>query len=212
MGTVFKPELSHLEERIFFRWLSTPIAKFLSKTKVMPNTVSIFNFILTLIGCVFISLTAYNSLIVGVIFLYFGLVFDKVDGTLAKLKSVPAPPRIFFEGFLDKLGEIALFIAIAIATRQYLTLSYSIFIIISVAGLMMFYYHHLSAMLYFGTRPPKKISRPFILSYTRAKHFLLIIFLALINRLEFFFPIFSLLFIYSLALFFRTLILHKGAK
>jgi len=74
---------------IFHRNLSIYITRFLLIffPRLSPNTVSFLMIVISLIGCIFLFIS--NSLLnfLGLIFIYFGFLLDKVDGELARYKN-----------------------------------------------------------------------------------------------------------------------------
>jgi len=92
---------------------SFPIVKLLVNTSITPNMVSYFN-----IGIAFIAPIFFltNHYFVGILFLFLSVVFDSVDGTLARIKKIFSP----YGSFLDYLGSKILvpFTLIAIGINE----------------------------------------------------------------------------------------------
>jgi len=73
--------------------------------------ITFLGFIINIIAAYFI-LT--NKLIVGGILVWLGLIFDFVDGEIARLKNLQSNFGEWFDGVLDRVGDIFIMGAIAI--------------------------------------------------------------------------------------------------
>ena len=68
------------------RQISTRITKFLVRTNITPNIISIITFILAMIGALFFFFNGYINLIIGAILAQASSVIDGCDGEIARLK------------------------------------------------------------------------------------------------------------------------------
>ena len=69
-------------------------------TNITPNQVSLFAFLLAVIGSIFLFLGGYWYQLIGVLFAYLYVVFDCVDGNIARVKKLKS-----LEGrWLDAIG------------------------------------------------------------------------------------------------------------
>lgn len=97
-----------------FRVLAAFIVILLEKTPITPNQVTLFaTFLYIFPAWLFLQNSVFLNL-VGVIFLYFINVLDKVDGELARLKNLTSKRGIFLDGILTNICDIAIFIPLGI--------------------------------------------------------------------------------------------------
>jgi phosphatidylglycerophosphate synthase len=180
----------------------------IAKTPLHPNYISVFGFLAT-IGAVGILIIIYpldrlsTNIITGVA-LYTVFIFDKIDGDLARLKNLSTLRGAYLDSFLDRVEEVILLIAIAIATR----FSATWLVGAAIAGPLLFYTHMFMFWYYsdegtsfFPTSSLWKRQLKNFIAYNRAKFFLLLIALALIGHLEWSFYILPLLIPYTALLF-----------
>lgn len=203
-----------IEERYILRPISKKIAKALLKTMVTPNMVSVAGFFILLIACFFIISPIPLNFLIAAIVLFVAIIFDKVDGDLARMRGTAGTKGQYIDGFLDVLGEVLLTISLAYGFG----FDNLFFIGCAIAGPLLFNYHGISAPFYLNIPPAahknsgKKFSWKELFYYGRVKHFFLIIFSLIINApfLPFFF--FSLLVPYTLTLFLKNIFIKKTNK
>lgn len=93
------------------RWVEEPGASLLKRLGFSPNVVTILGF-LVVIGSAVLAGFGYLRL-AGVVFLAGGA-FDLFDGALARLSNRVTPFGALLDSLLDRLGEAALYISLAI--------------------------------------------------------------------------------------------------
>ena len=94
------------------KWGATlirPVALFLAKLGLTPNTVTILGFLLT--GAVAVVLATGRTQLAGVL-LIGTLAFDAVDGTLARLMGTTSRFGAFLDSTLDRWAEVVLYAAL----------------------------------------------------------------------------------------------------
>lgn len=82
----------HEYQGLFRNWIYSPfyiyITSLLVNTRITPNMVTSFSLILAFIAAFFYYRADYTSLVIGTIFLNLSLIFDFVDGALARYKKL----------------------------------------------------------------------------------------------------------------------------
>lgn len=200
----FKP----VEELLLFRPLSEPLAAVFARLGWSPNATSVVSFVLTAVACALIagwypdgSWWARGSVALT---LYVSFLFDKVDGDLARIRGKTSARGAYLDSFLDRVGEVGLLSSVAWATpvRPGWLLG------LAMAGPLLFHVNTYMFWCYSGTWGslfPSSGGRRRLLkslvAYTRAKHFLLLIVLALAFRLEYCVYFFAFLVPYSVLVF-----------
>ncbi|MAG08773.1 hypothetical protein CMO89_04820 [Candidatus Woesearchaeota archaeon] len=138
----------------FFKWFyrkpSLPIARLLSKTRITPNQVTVLGFIIKLVAAFFYSLGSFPYFIFGSVILYISILFDFIDGSLARIKGMQSKRGEFLDKILDDIGKNALFLAIMYGlytnTGDYLVWVFGFLAITS--SLMMSFMHALFQWLF----------------------------------------------------------------
>jgi len=75
------------------------------KTKITPNFVSLFSFILSLIGACFFFLGGYIKLVIGAILAQLSSIIDGCDGEIARLKFQATEFGEWFDAVLDRYAD-----------------------------------------------------------------------------------------------------------
>jgi CDP-diacylglycerol--glycerol-3-phosphate 3-phosphatidyltransferase len=97
--------------RVWFRWYLNPIAVFLNRIGVRPNTVTLIGLIGT-IGCA--VLIAFGHMTwAGILLLVMGPV-DAMDGALARLRNEASDWGAFVDAVTDRYSELFLFLGFLI--------------------------------------------------------------------------------------------------
>ena len=91
--------------RYLNRPLSIRLTRLLLNTKIAPNHISIFAFILGVLGAVFFFLGGYLNLIIGGILAQIASVVDGCDGEIARLKFKASEFGGWFDAVLDRYGD-----------------------------------------------------------------------------------------------------------
>lgn len=92
--------------RIWFKWLLDPIAGFLNRLGLMPNTVTLLGLLGTTIGAV---LVARGNLLAGGLIILVSVPIDALDGAMARLRGMPTDFGAFVDSVTDRYGELAIF-------------------------------------------------------------------------------------------------------
>ena len=92
----------------FVRLWSTPCAYILSKTPITPNQVSILSLLFVVGAGVFFSLGTYKLVLWGALLSWIGVVLDHSDGELARFKEMQSDFGAWFDGVLDRVGDIVI--------------------------------------------------------------------------------------------------------
>ncbi len=200
-------------EKLFFKPISRPLAKFFLKFKVHPNIISLVGLFLMIFACFLVIFDFKYHLIFAASMVYLSFLFDKVDGDLARLSGLAGPLGQYFEGFLDLISDTLMVIALI----AYSGFNNSILISLTVIAPFVFYYNHLSSSLYLNLAPSTyrssnngKFTKAIkgIFSYNRVRHELLFILILLSGQIYLFFYIMPLLILYTFLLYSRRLILE----
>lgn len=203
-----------IEERILLRPVSKRIAKILLKTPITPNMVSVFGFFILILACGVLFFTPSYKYYIAAVILYIALVFDKVDGDLARMRGTAGTKGQYLDGFLDLVAEVILTLSLA-----YVAGVESIVLVgLSVAGPLVFNYHGVSAPFYLGVPPSAhknaeskniKTYLKELVYYGRAKHFFLFI-VSFLTGIPFLpFLILPFLVPYTFALFLKNSLVKK---
>jgi CDP-diacylglycerol---glycerol-3-phosphate 3-phosphatidyltransferase len=97
--------------RIWFRWYLDPIAKFLNRLGIRPNTVTLFGLAGTIGSAVLIALGHMTW--AGILLLIMGPV-DAMDGALARLRNEASDWGAFVDAVTDRYSELFLFLGFLI--------------------------------------------------------------------------------------------------
>lgn len=98
--------------RFLNRPVSAKISKLLVKTKLKPNTISFFSFILCLISAFFFSLGSYLYIVIGGFLAQFSSVIDGCDGEVARLKFQETEYGAWFDAVLDRYADSMIILGI----------------------------------------------------------------------------------------------------
>jgi CDP-diacylglycerol--glycerol-3-phosphate 3-phosphatidyltransferase len=144
--------------------ISEPIARFLIKTKVTPNILTISGFLLNVLVFVLIGL---NFLLAAGLVLLFSGLFDMLDGALARATGKTNKAGAILDSVLDRFSEAVVLIGLAL---YYLYISATnsnagvILVLVTLVGSMMVSYTRargeslgLDCKVGFFTRPERVI-------------------------------------------------------
>ncbi len=102
------PEV-HYSKRLY-RFIGIWVAKPLLKTKVTPNQITFLSFVCGVIAAI---LFMYNNLLWGVILAQLSIIFDMVDGQIAKLKNKSTLFGRWMDSVSDHLKDPLIFFGLA---------------------------------------------------------------------------------------------------
>ena len=108
--------------RYINRPLSVRISRYLTKTSITPNYISIFSFILFLLSAGLFALGGYTTLLAGGLIAQFASVMDGCDGEVARLKYMESAFGGWFDAVLDRYADAFLLFGLtwhAYAERMY---------------------------------------------------------------------------------------------
>jgi len=91
--------------RYLNRPISTSISKYLLKTRISPNFISLFTFIIATLGAFFFFLGGYVNLVIGGILAQFASIIDGCDGEIARLKFQATAFGGWFDAVLDRYAD-----------------------------------------------------------------------------------------------------------
>ena len=92
--------------RIWFKGIVDPIADFLNRLGLTPNTMTILGLVGNIIGSVFLALGQMT--IGGIIILLMGPI-DALDGTMARLRGMDGQLGAFVDSVTDRYSELVIF-------------------------------------------------------------------------------------------------------
>jgi len=90
--------------------LAIPLIKGLAKTKIKPNSVTLFSGFLALVAAVFFWQGTWVYLIIGAIVFYLSSVLDQVDGNFARIVKKDTKFGASFDGLTDTMRKVVCFI------------------------------------------------------------------------------------------------------
>ncbi|HWG91070.1 MAG TPA: CDP-alcohol phosphatidyltransferase family protein [Candidatus Thermoplasmatota archaeon] len=207
---------SPMEEEILFKPFTRPLARALARTPLTPNQVTAIGFLVAAAAACVVAFVyprgTVPARVAVALALYVSFFFDKLDGDLARAKGTSSPRGAYLDSFLDRLSEVVLFAGILVATgfsNPYWVAAAAIGPILYWSHLYM--YWHYSAKgekSFFPTERSLARNLKNLITFTRAKYFLLLIVLTLAGSLEWSIYILALLIPYTMLLFvplfFRT--------
>jgi len=91
--------------RYINRPISTSISKYLLKTRISPNFISLCTFIIATFGAFFFFLGGYVNLVIGGILAQFASIIDGCDGEIARLKFQATAFGGWFDAVLDRYAD-----------------------------------------------------------------------------------------------------------
>jgi len=94
--------------------LALPISKRLAKTNITPNQISWIRFLLALVAAFFFSFHGWNYHVIGAIFFQLSMIFDLVDGQVARIKKMNTVFGRYFDLMLDLVSTIVVIFGICL--------------------------------------------------------------------------------------------------
>lgn len=126
--------------RHFNRKISLFMTRFLIKTPVTPNMISISSFLMIIFAALLFLRGDYISGLLGGVLAQFSAILDGCDGEIARLKHRPSKFGAFFDTMLDRYSDTILIAAIGFSKLRI----YPIYLIV------IFYVFALTAQLISG--------------------------------------------------------------
>jgi len=100
--------------------ISKFLVSYLAKTRITPNQITVFRFIvITPLSVFFLSFGTYVFGVVGVFLFILNNILDYVDGDLARAKNISSPTGDFIEHIVDILCENLLIVGVALGSYAY---------------------------------------------------------------------------------------------
>ncbi|MBA7517545.1 Bifunctional IPC transferase and DIPP synthase [subsurface metagenome] len=91
--------------RYINRPISIPITKLLLRTKIQPNTITLFCFFLSIVSVLFFFHKGYINLLIGATLAQFTSILDGCDGEIARLKFLETEFGGWFDAVLDRYAD-----------------------------------------------------------------------------------------------------------
>ncbi len=98
------------------RWINRPLSarlsKYLVRTQITPNQITVVSFLMSLMGAAFLFLGTYAAGALGGVLIQAGSVVDGCDGEVARLKGIATPRGAWLDTMLDRYADLAVTLAI----------------------------------------------------------------------------------------------------
>ena len=101
------------------RSLSTRLSKYLVRTAITPNQITVIAFLISLMGSAFLFLGTYAAGVLGGVLMQAGSVVDGSDGEVARLKGSATPRGAWMDTMLDRYADLAMTFAIVAAYARH---------------------------------------------------------------------------------------------
>lgn len=134
--------------RYLNRPLSIRLTRLLLNTKIAPNHISIFAFILGVMGAGFFFLGGYINLIIGGVLAQIASIIDGCDGEIARLKFKASEFGGWFDAVLDRYGDA--FLLFGLTYHVYLIDGRFLYIIIGFSAIIGTFMNSYTADKYDG--------------------------------------------------------------
>ncbi|MGD0658048.1 MAG: CDP-alcohol phosphatidyltransferase family protein [Syntrophorhabdales bacterium] len=104
--------------RHFDRRLSRLVSRRIARTPLTPNTITLFNVVIGLAGAHLFSRRGYWAHVAGSLIFLLCVIFDGVDGEVARLKLKETVFGRYLDVITDNIVHVALFIGIALGVAR----------------------------------------------------------------------------------------------
>jgi len=101
------------------RPLSTRLSKYLVRTGVTPNQITVASFLICLIGAGFLAAGGYVVGALGGLLIQAASVIDGCDGEVARLKGIATPRGAWLDTMLDRYADLAITLGIVTAYARH---------------------------------------------------------------------------------------------
>ncbi|MGB6370095.1 hypothetical protein CVT91_08635 [Candidatus Atribacteria bacterium HGW-Atribacteria-1] len=91
--------------RYLNRPISIKISKYLLKKSILPNQISLFSFIFSMVGALFFFFGGYANLLIGGILAQMASIIDGCDGEIARLKFQTSEFGGWYDAVLDRYAD-----------------------------------------------------------------------------------------------------------
>lgn len=96
----------------FNRRLCRPFVRFLAHTPATPNQVTLAGLMVAILGALLFARGTYTNYVAGALLFFVSGLFDEMDGMIARLKFLESAFGTWFEGFVDNVTYLAVFVGI----------------------------------------------------------------------------------------------------
>jgi len=103
--------------RLVLRNISIRITRYLVRTRIAPNQITILSFVLGVLAAICFAMREYAYLLAGAILVVLSVIFDLVDGEVARVKSLTSLLGAWLDPLLDMVRTGLLFLGIAIGLQ-----------------------------------------------------------------------------------------------
>ncbi len=95
-------------------WLTKKLSGIIVKFRVTPNQITLAGFILAMLAMLFFGIGEWRYLFAGLVCIHMSILFDFLDGLIAKEKSLTSVYGAWLDSVVDRFVDPLLFIAISI--------------------------------------------------------------------------------------------------
>lgn len=120
--------------RFLNRPISVQISRYLTKTSITPNLISIFSFSLSLLGAGLFALGGYPALLTGGLVAQLASVIDGCDGEVARLKYMESSFGGWFDAVLDRYADA--FLIFGLTWHVYAERTYTLALVVGFLALI----------------------------------------------------------------------------
>ena len=113
------------------RFISRPISWLLLKTPATPNKVTVFSFILSIIGAFFFLQGGYKNIVIGALFAFGYIIFDFVDGEIARAKNMISKKGYYMDVLVGFINYPMLIFCLAYGLKNNIALIFALLAIIA---------------------------------------------------------------------------------
>ena len=125
---------------LIIRKISIQITKILVKTKLTPNQITFFSFLIGIVAAYCLATGVYKWIIVGGILVQLSYVFDCVDGEIARLKGIVSKKGAWIDTILDRFKEGLIIFGISFGLYNQISNSF-VWVLGFIAFLSLFMMH-----------------------------------------------------------------------
>ena len=98
----------------FNRWLCRPFVRVLAHTPVTPNMVTLAGLLVAIVSAYSFAQGMYLTSLAGALLFFLSGLLDEVDGMLARVRFTDSAFGTWFEGSVDNLSYLLLFIGVTV--------------------------------------------------------------------------------------------------
>ena len=102
----------------FNRRLCWPVVRLLSHTRVTPNALTLAGLLVAILGAFMFARGSYANYVAGALLFFLSGLFDEMDGMMARIKFRESAFGTWFEGFVDNVTYLAVFVGIIVGLHR----------------------------------------------------------------------------------------------